>query len=104
MDSGIVYVVFNKGKPVWWFQPDNSKFEEDFHIVLNNSKSKILYYFFITKNEIKEPKLKFYQRKDLDNVSHIEIRINDIDFKDIKQGENGMSFRKYLKEEIKYGE
>jgi hypothetical protein len=103
-NKNTIFSNVNNAKPVWWFEPKNSRFEKDFYLVLNNSENKTLYYFFIPKNEIKEPKLIFYQRGDHPNKSQIEIDCDDINFKDTKKGENGMSFRKYLKEEIKYGE
>ena len=97
--SNTAFSNVNKSKPVWWFQPDNSKFNYDLNLVLNDSKRKILYHFFIPKNEITNPKATFYQRADLNNHSHIEIYDNDPSFKDIKKS---FSFKKYLKDEIKY--
>jgi len=62
---------------------------------------KMLYYFFIPKNEITNPKAIFYQRKNFNNKSQIEIYDNDINFKDTKS-KKSFSFKKYLKDEIKY--
>ena len=77
-NSNTIYSNVNKGKNVWWFEPDNSRFNDDFHLLLNDAKRKILYYFFIPKNEITNPKVIFYQRKDFNNKSQIEIYDNDI--------------------------
>jgi len=101
-NSNTVFSNVNKGKPVWWFEPENSRFNYDFHLILNDAKKKILYYFFIPKNDITNPKATFYQRKDFDDKSQIEIYDDDPKFMDTKKTGNGLQFKKYLKREIQY--
>jgi len=99
-ESNTIFSNVNEGKNVWWFEPDNSKFNENLNLLLNDANRRVLYHFFIPKNDIINPKTIFYQRKDFDNKSQIQIRDNDYNFKDILKSE--FSFRKYLKNEIKY--
>jgi hypothetical protein len=100
-NSNTIFSNVNKGKDVWWFEPENSRFNYDFHLILNYAKKRILYYFFISKNDI-NPKTAFYQRRDFPNKSQVEISIYDYNFKDTKKAGNSLSFKKYLKKEIEY--
>jgi hypothetical protein len=65
-------------------------------LILYNNKRQKLYYFFIQKNEIKNPEIVFYQRLDIPNNSQIKIDSTDKDFKDKLKG---FYFVKYLKYE-----
>jgi len=79
----------------WGFDIDNSKFNEDFNIILDNQNEKILYYFNIKKGSIKDPKKIFYQRKDNTNISQIEFNDISDDFKEVRSGFQFINFLKY---------
>ena len=101
-NSNTIYSNINKSKSIWWFEPENTRFNDSFNLVLNDHNSKILYHFFIESCSIKEPEILFYQRNDKHkkNVSSIVIHVdNNIDFFDIRQQ---FSFKKYLKNEVNY--
>ena len=100
--SNTIYSNINKAKSIWWFEPENSRFNNSFNLVLNDHNNKILYHFFIESGSIKEPEILFYQRNDKhkQNASSIAIHVdNNIDFFDIRQQ---FSFKKYLKNKVNY--
>jgi hypothetical protein len=100
--SNTIFSSINKTLDVWWFEPENSRFNSDFHLLLCDHNSNTLYYFFIPKGSVTNPKDTFYQRKDFKDKSHIEIWVDNTDFKDRKKTEIPFSFSKYLKEKISY--
>jgi hypothetical protein len=95
---------------IWWLQIKDSKFNNDIHLILNDAKKRILYYFFIPKNDIATPKEKFYHRPPPnDDISQIKIDPDDPEFtniaaKPVNGPINGLQFKfkKYLEKEIKY--
>jgi hypothetical protein len=89
----------NEAKPLWWFEPVNSRFKRKFHLILNNQPIHILYYLCISKNIIQSPATLFYQRADKKDKSQIIITVGDETFTDTK---SGFSFKQYLKETIEY--
>jgi hypothetical protein len=87
----------NTVKPIYWFDPRNDRFKNNFNLILYNNKIRVIYYFVIPANEIDKPERIFYQRPDKKNISQIKIDINDDEFKDILRG---FIFKKYLKYKI----
>jgi hypothetical protein len=100
-NSNTIYSNINASKPEWWFEPENSRFNNDFNLLLNNHNNRILYHFFIKSGTIKEPEKLFYQRNDKhkQNKSTIYIRVTDSNFADKA---HGFQFKEYLINEIKY--
>ena len=97
--SNTVYSSINKTKHEWWFDPKNSRFNNDLNLVLTDHNKKILYHFFIKSGSIKDPKKLFYQRPDKNNVSQIFIPITDENFTDRLRG---FQFKKYLINKVNY--
>jgi len=92
-----------KVNKIWWLSVKDSKFNDDFHLILNDAKKRILYYFFIPKNDIAAPKKIFYHRPHPnDDISQIKIHPDDPEFTDTVKTVDRLQFKKYLKKEIKY--
>jgi galactitol-specific phosphotransferase system IIB component len=74
-NSNTIYSNINKSRSIWWFELDNSRFNNSFNLIFNDHNNKILYHFFIKSGSIKKPETLFYQRNDKhrQNVSSIVI-------------------------------
>jgi len=95
--SNTTFSNINNTVQVWWFEPTNDRFNNDFHLILNDHHKKKLYYFFIKNNSITEPENTFHQKTV--NKSQIIINVEDDNFQDVKRG---FKFKKYLKDVIDY--
>jgi hypothetical protein len=97
------YSSINASGSQWSFTIDNSKFEDNFYIILEDQEDKNLYCIYLEKGVIKPPKKIFNQRNDerRKNASIIIIKTNDRNFTN-NFNNNEFQFRKYLKAEIKY--
>jgi hypothetical protein len=84
----------------WWLQPNNKKFQSDLYFILNDAKSKTLYFFNIPGDSIKNPETYFRQRNDQyrKDCSDIYIPVSASKFTD----KNGFDFTKFLIEKHKY--
>lgn len=84
----------------WWLQPQNDKFKNLLHIVLNDSRTNKLYVFRLPANTIKNPEVHFKQRNDKfrTNCSDIYIPMSGTKFKE----KSGFDFSEYLIEKIEY--
>jgi hypothetical protein len=90
---------------LWWSNFSNDKLTKDFHLLLHDKNKKVLYYFFIKKDSIKEPEKLFRQRNDNSKTNNSEFKFNvgDKKFINISVPEK-VQFKKYLKCIIKYKE
>jgi len=95
--SNTIFSNINNAVQVWWFEPPNDRFKNNFHLILNDHYKKKLYYFFIKNNSITEPENTFRQKTV--NKSQIIINVGDDNFQDVKCG---FKFKKYLKDVIDY--
>jgi len=109
------YSCINALVPQWAFNISNTKFKNDFYIILEDQKNKKLYCFYLPKGTINEPKKIFNQRNDkenklskrkpIKNKSIIIISTDDPNFtnkwSEIEE-ENKFQFIKYKKLEINY--
>jgi len=102
--NNTTYSSINENLPQWSFEINNSKFNNDINLILEDQDEKILYYFIIKGGIIREPENNFYQRNDdyVKNTSLIIIPTNDKNFADKAHNKN-IQFIKYLKTEIEYG-
>jgi len=68
--------------PQWSFNIDNSYFENDLYIILEDQNNKILYCFYLKEGSIRNPEILFNQRNDTrrNNTSIIRILTNDRNF------------------------
>jgi len=53
----------------WSFNISNTKFKDDYYIIFEDQDDKILYYFYLPKGTINEPKKIFNQRDEKENKS-----------------------------------
>lgn len=83
---------------LWWLEPSNEKFNDDFYFILNNSYKNVLLLFKVPKGSIQNPQLLFRQRKDKGEVSQIIIPVSDSKFVD----KRGFSFDSFLINQIDY--
>lgn len=102
-NSNSAYSSINASVSQWSFNIDNSKFENDFYIILEDQDNKIIYYFYLEKGTINSPVRIFNQRNDnrVTNASIIIIPTNDKNFTN-NFNNNPFQFSKYLKDEFKY--
>ena len=84
----------------WWLQPENDKFKNDLHIILNDYKASKFYIFKLFANTITNPANHFKQRNDKyrADCSDIYIPLSGIKFAE----KNGFDFSTYLIEKINY--
>ncbi len=95
--SNTVYSNVNSATQVYWLEPNNNKFSEDFNVILNDSVNGSLNLFSIKANLIKSPEIIFEQRSDK-NASKIIIDSTKSVFIDKK----GFEFDEYLVKSINY--
>lgn len=91
----------NKSREVWWFTISMSKFNSDFHLLLDNTQYGL--WLYLPKGFINQLATSFKIREDR-NAVDIEISA-DKNFKylkDIKSGGNGFDFSTFVKEKINY--
>jgi len=102
-DNNTGYSSINALVSQWSFNISNTKFDNDYYIILEDQGDKILYYFYLKNETIKEPKKIFNQRNDnrVQNKSIIIIPKHDKSFANNWQG-NEFSLIKYKILEIKY--
>lgn len=93
----------NKGKNVWWINPDQGRFTEDYYLLLNDGD--ILILLFIPENFFSDLKENFRIRKDNDRVDlEISSDKNHAYLHDVKSGGSGVSFSDFLLHKIKIPE
>jgi hypothetical protein len=110
-DKNSAYSSINALVTQWSFNISNTKFENDYYIILEDQDDKILYCFYLPKGTITEPKKIFNQRdekenevknrKPVKNKSIIIIPKNDKSLTNNWQG-NEFRFIKYKILEMKY--
>jgi hypothetical protein len=98
-NSNVTFCNICSSKPEWWFHVSNKKFNSDLHLLLNNHRERILYYFFIKSSSIKNPYVLFYQDSGKNDESNMHIPVDDEYFADRKEK---YQFLKYLKDKINY--
>ncbi len=84
----------------WWLEPHNDKFKNTLHMILNDGRTRRLYFFTIPANTITNPSLHFKQRNDRfrTNCSDIYIPLSGTKFGE----KNGFDFTPFLVKEIPY--
>ncbi len=100
-NSNTSFSSINKSKKVWWFTISVSKFNSDFHLLLDNNQHGL--WLHLPKGFIKQLATSFKIRENIDAVD-IEISANK-NFKylrDIKSGGIGFDFTNFVKEKISY--
>jgi hypothetical protein len=110
-DKNSAYSSINALVSQWSFNISNTKFKNDYYIILEDQDDKILYCFYLSKGTIDEPKKIFNQRNDkenklsnkkpIKNKSIIIIPKNDRSLTNNWQG-NEFQFIKYKILEMKY--
>lgn len=94
--SNTSYSSINKSKEVWWFNVRVNKFNDDFHLILNNSGQVI--WIHLPKGFVKNVASHFKIREDKDAVD-LEIS-SDRNFQymiDVKSGGTGFDFTPFIK-------
>jgi hypothetical protein len=81
-DNNTAYSSINASFPQWSFNIDNSYFENDLYIILEDQNDKILYCFYLKEGTIRNPINTFNQRNDTRrrDTSIIVIPTNDRNF------------------------
>lgn len=84
----------------WWLQPENNKFINELHIILNDKRTDKFYFFKLSGNTINNPSSHFKQRNDKyrENCSDIYIPTSGTKFNE----RNGFDFSPYLVETVEY--
>jgi hypothetical protein len=84
----------------WWLQTDNRKFKNLLHFILNDNKTRKLYFSRLPPDAVVEPALHFKQRNDTyrSDCSGIYILSSSVRFKE----KNGFDFTKFLLDSIAY--
>lgn len=98
-NSNTSYSSINKSKLVWWFTISISKFNNDFHLLLDTNQNVL--WLHLPKGFIKQLATSFKIREDR-NAVDIEISADKSlkYLKDIKSGGRGFDFTTFLKEKI----
>jgi hypothetical protein len=96
-NDNTIFSNINAAKDVWWLEPNNEKFKNDLHFILNNPDNNTLYHFFLPSNSIINPERKFQQRKDK-NASKIYIDKSKTKF----ISDKGFDFGKFLIDSKEY--
>jgi hypothetical protein len=99
--SNTSFSSINKSKEVWWFTISLSKFNKDFHLLLNTNQYAI--WLHLPKGFVKQLATSFKIREDI-NAVDIEISA-DMNFKylkDVKSGGSGFDFTNFVQEKINY--
>ncbi len=84
----------------WWLQPENNKFNNELHIILNDKRTNKFYFFKILRNTIDNPPSHFKQRNDKyrQDCSDIYIPTSGTKFSE----KNGFDFNEFLVDTIEY--
>jgi hypothetical protein len=99
-NTNTIFSNINHAQNVWWLEPKNKKFQLDLYFILNDDKSKTLYFFSVPAGSIKDPETHFRQRNDQIKKGYSVIYIPLSASKFVEK--NGFDFTSFLVEKMEY--